>query len=214
MSAASSDAPVLVLEAATSRASVAVVSGSRVIGEAEAIVGAEREDRFMPALAAALRAAGVAPEEIGALVCGAGPGGFTSLRIAAAIAKGMAAGTGAPMMAVSSLTLMVAGAAGLAPGRYLASLDALRGERFAALVAVDDRRVVAEEAPVLLSAEEVSARAKALGAIAIGPGCEIQAWPVARGFVRAGDTVRVVDVASWEPDYGRLPAAEARRAAQ
>ncbi len=185
-----------------------------MIGEAEAIVGAEGEDRLMPAVAAALRAAGVAPKDVAALVCGAGPGGFTSLRIAAAIAKGMAGGTGATMLAVSSLTLMVAGAAGLAPGRYLASLDALRGERFAALVVVDADCVLAAEAPVLLRAQEVAARAEALGAISIGPACAIEAWPLARGFVRAGETVRVVDVASWEPDYGRLPAAEARLAAE
>jgi tRNA threonylcarbamoyladenosine biosynthesis protein TsaB len=214
VSAASWDAPVLVLEAATCRASVAVVLETRVLGEAEAIVRAEPEDRLMPAVAAALRAAGVAPGEIAALVCGAGPGAFTSLRIAAAIAKGMSAGIGAPMMAVSSLALMVAGVAGLPPGRYLASLDALRGERFAALVTLDVDRVVAAGATMVLPAQSVTARAEALGTIPVGPGCVIDAWPVARAFVRARDTARVVDVASWEPDYGRLPEAEARLAAQ
>src|SRR6202521_100254 len=61
VSAASWDAPVLVLEAATCRASVAVVLETRVLGEAEAMVRAEPEDRLMPAVAAALRAAGGPP---------------------------------------------------------------------------------------------------------------------------------------------------------
>jgi hypothetical protein len=65
---------------------------------------------------------------------------------------------------------------------------------------------------VLIRAEELEERAREMGATTIGPGCEIEAWPVARGIVRAADVVRMVDVATWEPDYGRLPAAEVKRA--
>ena len=88
----------------------------------------------MPAVAAALRSATVAPNDISRIVCGEGPGSFTSLRIAAAIAKGLAMTTQAPLHSVSSLFLLAAGArASLVPGRYIAVVDAMRGDVFAAV---------------------------------------------------------------------------------
>jgi tRNA threonylcarbamoyl adenosine modification protein YeaZ len=70
----------------------------------------EREERLMPAVAGALADAGIAPNAIDRVVCGAGPGSFTSLRIAGAIAKGLALAAGVPLIPVSSLLLIVAGA--------------------------------------------------------------------------------------------------------
>ena len=55
--------------------------------------------------------------------------------------------------------------------------------------------------------------ARATGATMIGPGCVVDAWPVARGIVRLWDAIRDADLESWEPDYGRLAEAEARRVA-
>ena len=66
------------------------------------------------------------------VVCGSGPGSFTSLRIAGGIAKGLSAGADVPLYAVPSLALIVGGAS-LPVGRYLAVLDALRGECYVAL---------------------------------------------------------------------------------
>ena len=63
----------------------------------------------MPAVADALREATVDPRQLDRIVCGAGPGSFTSLRIAGAIAKGLALSAGAPLHPVSSLLLVVAG---------------------------------------------------------------------------------------------------------
>src|SRR5688572_25622714 len=92
----------------------------------------------MPLVASAMTEAGVRPRDLRRVVCGAGPGSFTSLRIAASIAKGLATGAGCALYAVPSALFVAGGARPALPaGRYLAALDALRGEWFASLVEVD-----------------------------------------------------------------------------
>ncbi len=102
----------------------------------------------MPAVADVLAAAGVSVPVLDRVICGSGPGSFTSLRIAAAIAKGLCTGAdiGPRLGTVSSLELIVAGAIDrLTAGSYWASLDALRGERYAALISVIAPDVVETE---------------------------------------------------------------------
>ena len=110
----------LALEASTYAGSVAVIRDGSVVAERDTAMRGEREERLMPAVADALTAAGVAPNAIDRVVCGAGPGSFTSLRIAAAIAKGLALVAGAPLYPVSSLMLLIgAGLMLLATGLVL-----------------------------------------------------------------------------------------------
>ena len=94
------DAPVLALDASTYRGSVAVIRGTRVVADAATAMRgtseSERGERLMPAVAAVLDRAHVRVADLGAVVCGSGPGSFTSLRIAAAIAKGIADGADVP----------------------------------------------------------------------------------------------------------------------
>ena len=119
----------LAIDAATYHGSVAVLRGAVVAAEREVAMRGEREERLMPAVAEALTAAGAGVGEVGRVVCGGGPGSFTSLRIAAAIAKGIAAARGVPLYEVPSLALIVAGHP-LPMGRYLAVLDAMREEAY------------------------------------------------------------------------------------
>src|SRR5689334_9644524 len=110
----------LAIEASTYVGTVAVIRDGNVVAERETAMRGEHEERLMPAVADALGSAGVAPNAIDRVVCGAGPGSFTSLRIAAAIAKGLALSSGASLYPVSSLFLIVAGVRPpLAPGRYV-----------------------------------------------------------------------------------------------
>jgi tRNA threonylcarbamoyladenosine biosynthesis protein TsaB len=90
---------VLALDAATPAASVAVLRGRRVLAERAAAMRPGADDALMPAVDAALLAAGLRPGDLAAVVCGAGPGGFTSLRIAGALAKGLAHATGCALVA-------------------------------------------------------------------------------------------------------------------
>src|ERR1019366_10357913 len=111
-----------------------------LVAEGEAVMRGEQEERLMPAVVSTLGEAGCSVRDVTRVICGAGPGSFTSLRIAGAIAKGIVMGGGARvdgLFAVSSLALIVAGLSDqLEPGRWLALLDAMRGERYAALYEV------------------------------------------------------------------------------
>jgi tRNA threonylcarbamoyladenosine biosynthesis protein TsaB len=108
----------LALEASTYIGSVAVIRDGAVVAARETAMRGVHEERLMPAVAEALAEAGVAPNAIDRVACGEGPGSFTSLRIAGAIAKGLALSANAPLHPVSSLLLIVGGAEpAVPPGR-------------------------------------------------------------------------------------------------
>ena len=79
---------ILALDASTYTASVALVEDATVIRERTVAMRDPRHERLMPAVADILGDGGMG--DIDRIVCGAGPGSFTSLRIAASIAKGLA----------------------------------------------------------------------------------------------------------------------------
>jgi len=104
----------------------------------------------------------------------------------------------------------------MAPGsRWLAALDAMRGEKYLALVVIGEGGRLASVAPLgLASAEGARERGAALEATLIGPDESVVSVPHATGVARCLGLVTAagpVDVASWEPVYGRLAEAQARR---
>ncbi len=201
----------LALDASTYVGTVAVLREGAVVAAREAMMRGEHEERLMPAVLAALADAGAAPREVACVVCGAGPGSFTSLRIAAGIAKGIAHGAGVPLYAVSSLALVVAGADPALPaGRYVAALDAMRGERYAQLIERhDDGRVTVGGDAALATVEQLAA----LGLPVVGPLEAEPRAPHARGVEHLLDECLAagpVDLDGWEPSYGRLAEAQVR----
>lgn len=209
------DGLTLCLDAAAGEGTIALLQDGRLIGERSVVMRSEREERFLPAVIHTLASAGVPATALARLVCGEGPGSFTSLRVVAAAAKGLALGIGCPLFAVPSLALIVAGDETTgAEGRWLATLDAMRGDRYAALVTVaDDGSLQRVEGLGLLPAAEIPTRAAALGATPIGPDEQRVGRPQARGVVRAAALVLArgaVDLAAWEPVYGRLAEAQVK----
>jgi tRNA threonylcarbamoyladenosine biosynthesis protein TsaB len=208
----------LALDASTQVGTVAVLRDRTLVAEGEAVMRGEWEERLMPAVAATLGEAGCAVREVTRVICGAGPGSFTSLRIAAAIAKGIVMGNGARvdgLFAVSSLALIVAGrSAHLEPGRWLALLDAMRGERYAALYDVGAGGSVHEvERLGRVRDADVARECERLGARAIGPREMVDAAPHARGAAILFDAILAhgrVSLDSWEPEYGRLAEAQVK----
>lgn len=217
-----SDSFTLALEGSTYEGSVALMRGADVIAERTLreedgrTPAAGRGERLLPAVADCLAEAGLKREGIARIVCGAGPGSFTSLRVAAAVAKGLATGYGVDLFSVSSLVLTLAGTrAVLREGEYLSVLDAMRGEWFGARVIVGSKGTLEQRGPaVIMSSAELAAVAKAEpGLRIIGPGQHIAGRPHARGvapLLRRIVKGRPVDLDSWEPDYGRLPEAQVR----
>lgn len=207
----------LAIDASTYVGTVAVLRGSELVAEGEAVMRGEQEERLMPAVVATLGEAGCAVRDVTRVICGAGPGSFTSLRIAGAIAKGVVLGNGPRaegLFTVSSLALVVAGhSPPLETGRWLALLDAMRGERYAALYESAGGRVRELERPRLVREADVADECARLGARAIGPREMVEAAPHARGAARLLDEIvarGAVALDTWEPDYGRLAEAQVR----
>lgn len=206
----------LAIDASTYHGDVALLDDDHILGAAAVMMKDAHHERLMPSVAAVLEQGRKTPRELDRIVCGAGPGSFTSLRIAGSIAKGLAAGVGLPLFAVPSLALIVA-AEPLGLGRYLAVLDALRGEFYAALYHVSAMGEIVElESAVVVARDEVEPLALRSDARIVGPtpfDGSVQVLPKATGVARLGHLLASsapVDLASWEPTYGRLAEAQVK----
>ena len=207
----------LALDGSTYAGSVALIRGREVIVERElgniAKPGrAGREEQFMPMVADCLRDGKVSPGDLARIICGEGPGSFTSLRVAASIAKGLGIGAGIPLFAVSSLLLMVAGN-DCRDGRWLAALPAMRGELFVSVYEVSGSSIEEVGAPRIISDAELIDEAARGGAVIVGPVDGSEVRPHARGAARVIDQVIAAgecDIDAWEPVYGRLAEAQVK----
>lgn len=202
----------LAIDASTYAASIALVRGDMILREHTVAMRNPRHEQLMPAIAQTL--GDVPARDIDRFVCGAGPGSFTSLRIAASIAKGLAVAADKPLFGVPSLLLLIAGTTS-APteGAWLTLLDAMRGESFAQLIEVRSGAISEASELRVVREEEVAALAKAMHARTAGRSRELEAAPHARGVARLAEhpsLQKPVDLASWEPEYGRRAEAQVR----
>ncbi len=111
----------------------------------------QHSELVLPMAAELLEEAGLPLSRLDAIAFSRGPGSFTGVRIATAVAQGLALGADLPLVPVSTLLSLAQGAfreAGAA--HVLAALDARMGELYWAAVEVGD------EGPRLLSEERVA----------------------------------------------------------
>jgi tRNA threonylcarbamoyladenosine biosynthesis protein TsaB len=204
-----SGALTLALEAATSTGSVAVLRGNEILASREVAMRGGAEERLLPAIDDALAEAGATTRDLARIVCGAGPGSFTSLRVAASLAKGIAFAHALPILAVPSLALIAADAS-LADGSYIAVIDALRDELFAGIY-LRAGDAVTEVAPIrLLDRNSIEREAESRHASIVGPEERPHTPPRAENIVRLAAWLDLppVSLSAWEPDYGRLAEAQ------
>ena len=184
---------ILALDAATEACSAALLLDGEVTEHFE-VIGRGHARRLLPMADELLQAAGRALGDMDGIAFGRGPGGFTGLRIAAGIAQGLAAGIGRPVLPVSNLAAVAAGASReRGASRILACMDARMGQVYWA--AFD----CSGAAPALLGSEHLSA-----------PGeVEVPAagdWHGAgHGFAAHANLAARLGLASADP--GRLPRA-------
>lgn len=218
----------LALDTATDRCTVAATDGTRLVERH--LDGARQHARSVLGLTDELLAElGAAPRDIQRMLTADGPGSFTGLRVAASVAKGLAWAGRLEWHTAPSLLVRAAAHAPATGGVVLALSDALRGDLYAGCWRIAEGRVervgTAPRARTPASLAEFgvvdvvvgsvpealrSAVEAATGQTLIGGDA---ALPTARallaldGFV--GGTERVVDVAGWEPEYGRPAEAQA-----
>ena len=141
---------ILALDAATEACSAALLIDASLAERFE-VIGRGHADRLLPMADELLRDAGLLPRDLDAIAFGRGPGGFTGIRIAAGLAQGLAAGSDRPILPVSNLAAIAAGAAREARAtRILACMDARMGQVYWA--AFD----CSATAPVAVSGEQLA----------------------------------------------------------
>jgi tRNA threonylcarbamoyladenosine biosynthesis protein TsaB len=204
----------LAIDASTYDGSIAVVCDGVVRADVSVQMRGAESQGVMPAIDRALEEAGIAVRAIDRLICGSGPGSFTSLRIAASVAKGLALGLNRPLFSMSSLGLLV-GAASVPGGQYVATLDALRSEWYAGLYERrDDGQVLELEPPRLADRASVELLARRFNARMLGPitiDSAERPRASAVGALREWmATATPVDPSTWEPTYGRLAEAQVK----
>jgi tRNA threonylcarbamoyladenosine biosynthesis protein TsaB len=167
---------ILAIETATEQVGVALRSGGRIlVREAR---GMKAPSRLVYTWVAELLAeAGLGPPDLGAVVFGAGPGSFTGVRVATAVAQALGFSRSIPVVPVSTLAALARPAllAGRAPV-VLAALDARMGEAYAgafSLAAGEDG--VAAVLPEGLVAPGHPLEVPGNRLFAVGPG--FAAWP-------------------------------------
>ena len=164
----------LAIDSATERLALAAIDDGRAPGAAIARAacriealdldgGAAASAQALPMAMSLLQRVGWAFADLDAIAFGRGPGGFTGLRTACAVAQGLAFGQGLPVVPVDSLAIVAEDAArhaGLAPGALVwVAMDARMDEVYAGCYRDDgDAGWVAVVAPALTTPEALHAQ--------------------------------------------------------
>lgn len=176
---------ILSLDASTSRGSVALVSGQRVIREIFVDVPRGRGGGLFSALESLLGETA----DIKRVIVGIGPGSYNGIRSAIAVAWGISTARGISLVGISSLL-------GLDEGSYCAVGDARRGQYYFARVSSGG---FLEEPNLLQKSQLVAAVQQASGLPIVAPApieflhCVIVRTPSAARLARLA--------AHWEPNF-------------
>lgn len=166
----------LALDTADQRCSVALLVDGRLL-ERETAAERAHAEVLLPMVEELLAEAGLKLKGLDGLAFGRGPGAFTGLRVAAAVAQGLAYGAAIPVVPVSNLSaLAVSAHRRHGAGRILAALDARMHEVYWAAF-----EIRGEEAKIL-AAESLSppeALAVPAGGAWYGAGSGWAAYPEA-----------------------------------
>jgi|LNFM01.1.fsa_nt_gb tRNA threonylcarbamoyladenosine biosynthesis protein TsaB len=145
----------LALDTATDACSVALYCDGAVIQRHE-LAPQRHTLLLLPMVRALCAEAGIAPGALEAIAVGIGPGAFTGVRVATAVAQGLAHAHDLPVLPVSTLAALAQGGFRLTGARqWLATLDARRQEIYWAHYTID-----AQALAVATTAEQVSPPAR------------------------------------------------------
>jgi tRNA threonylcarbamoyladenosine biosynthesis protein TsaB len=174
---------ILALEFSSERRSVALSQNGAVVTEAVEQTGGRGTNAFA-LIEKVLAQTRISRAEIGTIAVGLGPGSYTGIRAAIAIAQGWQLASGVKLLGVSSAESIAAQAqSGKILGRVNVVIDAQRGEFYLATweIAVDERK---EISPLkIVPAAEIRSRQDA-GEICLGPEMTVKTFPGAAMVAR------------------------------
>ena len=119
---------VLGLDTATSGCSAALWIDGRVTARRAEPMARGQAEALVPMVEAVLADAGLRFTDLDRIAVTVGPGAFTGVRLAVALAQGIALALDRPVLPVSTLAVLAAGAPAAAGDRIVAAIDARMGE--------------------------------------------------------------------------------------
>jgi tRNA threonylcarbamoyladenosine biosynthesis protein TsaB len=181
---------ILALEFSSEQRSAALARDGVVL--AEACESGGRNTKAFALIEKVLASARLAREEIEVIAVGLGPGSYTGIRAAIAVAQGWQLARGVKLLGISSAEGLAAQAqAAKTFGRVNVVIDAQRGEFYLAtweLSGAERREVMPLK---IVSAAELASR-KAAGEICVGPAAGEILFPQAAGLS---------ELAGWRNDF-------------
>lgn len=143
---------ILAIETSCEQGSVALLVGGHV--EERLLDGhAAHSENVLPALRGLLAEGGLALGDLDAIAFGSGPGAFTGLRLACAVAQGLALGSGVGLAPVCSLAALACQGG---EGAVLAATDARMNEVYFAAYHRTGESLTELQAPRCLPAEQIA----------------------------------------------------------
>jgi len=191
-------ATLLAFDTSTERMAVALQCGDALFVW-DGPGGAAASGALIPQIRRLMQQAGVGFGQLQAIAFGRGPGAFTGLRTACAVAQGLAFGASLPVLALDSLLIVaeaVRAEVSPAPGgdfELHVAMDARMGEIYAGSYVCHDGRWAVRQIPALVTLAALNAAWVALAPLAVA-GSALQAFGdglhagAARRF--AGDEAR------------------------
>ncbi|MGH3106254.1 MAG: tRNA (adenosine(37)-N6)-threonylcarbamoyltransferase complex dimerization subunit type 1 TsaB [Rubrobacteraceae bacterium] len=211
---------ILAFDASTPVTTVALAreNGREVLAEIS-VTARGASETLLPAIHAALDLAGEDLASVGRVLAGVGPGTFTGIRIVAATARALSAGTGIPLSKNSTLDALAAPALSFSQD-VLAVLDAKRGQVFARryseagpaadIYCLKPEELSVEGGPFVVGDGAVRYRGELSGLGRIPPDESLLHRITAVGHVISAD-LTPVSPEELVPIYVREPDAEVRR---
>ena len=136
------------IDTSTFFGSIALTESDKVIAEQNINLKTTHSERLLPGINRLLQETGLTLKQVNAIASTVGPGSFTGLRIGLSTAKAMAVAADKPLVGISTLDVLAAGA--FACQRLICTvLDARRGELYTALYRHDQHGDIMRESDYL-----------------------------------------------------------------
>lgn len=149
---------ILAIDTSNNPLGVALLDDNQVLGEYITNIKKNHSVRVMPAIQTLMRDCEKAPADLTKIVVAKGPGSYTGVRIGVTIAKTLAWTLNIPLVGISSLEILAAGAGRYFNGFVSPIIDARRGQVYTALYRYQDGMLTAVEQDQLVMIDDWAAK--------------------------------------------------------
>ncbi|MFD2444213.1 tRNA (adenosine(37)-N6)-threonylcarbamoyltransferase complex dimerization subunit type 1 TsaB [Bacillus sp. CGMCC 1.16607] len=132
---------ILAIDTSNYTLGIALLNEEKVIGEYITNLKVNHSVRAMPAIQSLMKDCSIQPNQLTKIVVAKGPGSYTGVRIGVSIAKTLAWSLNLPIVGVSSLEILAAGAGRFFSGYVSPLFDARRGQIYTGLYQYDKSEI-------------------------------------------------------------------------